>query len=240
MSVPVSAEPTWCADLLDGAGDGAHRHDDAEHGGHDADAGERVGDLLENADRLGLVLVVHVDLAVHQPLEIVRRHAAHQYQSQGVAQELDRVVLVKDRGILLEERAVLGLLDVRLDRDQSVLAGGLEELVQQAQRLEVELLAERGGCEQGAHLGDPCSSGPAPASRPARCRAPCRGSRRFPRAAAAQPDCRRPSVNPPSTDPMTTTRPTMVIILDLRRARRSARSAAVEWPSRVSVRVPRS
>ena len=69
--------------------------------------------LLQRPPPSASLLVMHVDLAVEQHLEIVRRHAAHEHQPQRVAQVDHGVVLCEHRRVLLEERALVGTLDVR-------------------------------------------------------------------------------------------------------------------------------
>ena len=140
------------ADLLDRAGDRAHRDDDAEHGRHDADAGQRVAHPLHGRHRHRLLLVVHVDLAVHERLEVVRRHAADQHEPQRVAQEDDRVVVLQDLRVAREERALLRVLDVGLDRHQAVAPGDLEELEHHLEHVEVERLAEGRGLDELGQL----------------------------------------------------------------------------------------
>jgi hypothetical protein len=86
------------------------------------------------------LLVVGVDLAVHQRLDLVRIEVARHHHAQVVGDELDHVVVVAHRRVLLEQRRVVRVLDVLLDRHQAFLARLLQDVVEQRQQLHVARL----------------------------------------------------------------------------------------------------
>jgi hypothetical protein len=66
----------------------------------------------------------------------------------------DGVVVMPEPGIPGEDGALLRFLDVRLERDQAVLAGGLEYFVEHLQQFPIRLLVERVGLEQAQKGAD--------------------------------------------------------------------------------------
>ena len=199
------------SDLLDGSGDRLHRYHDAQDGRHDADARHRVAHLVERGDDLGVGFVVHVDLRLHEAVEIEGRHASDEHESERVAEEGHLVLLVQDRRITLEYGALLRVLDVRLDGHQAVAPGHLEQLEEQLEGVEIQPLREGRGLGYRLDL-----DGHAAEHRHGR-----RDQHRAD-AHADDDDVFRPGkedpngpfamANPPSTDPMTTRKPTSAIM----------------------------
>jgi hypothetical protein len=95
-------------------------------------------------------VVSGLDLDVEQAVELVRRDARRDDDLEVVADEVQEVLLLRDGRELPEQRALIGVLDVRLDGDEPLLADLGEHLVQQRQQLEVMLLAVIGRPEDGA------------------------------------------------------------------------------------------
>ncbi len=91
-NVPTSAAPTWWPISAGRAVDVAHRDHDAEHGGHDAEAGQRVANLRERGRGPQRLVVVHLQVLVHQRLEVVRRDAADDDDLGRVGEEVHRLV----------------------------------------------------------------------------------------------------------------------------------------------------
>ena len=108
-----------------------HRDDDAQDGGNDADAGKRVANFVERGHRGCVLMMMDIDLCIHKHVEVVRRYAAHEDQTQRVTQESRRVVKVEQFFVFLEKVAPIGILDVAFDRNQPVTARDLKQLIQQ-------------------------------------------------------------------------------------------------------------
>ena len=125
------------ADFRRRAVDVTHRDDDAEHGGDDAEAGQRVADPVERRRRLERLVVVHLQVFVHQRLEIVRRDAADDDHLDRVGQEVDRLVAGQELRVLAQDRALLRILEVRFERHHARLLHLLEQLVQHRQQVDV-------------------------------------------------------------------------------------------------------
>ena len=91
----------------------------------------------------------------------MRIQIARDHQAQVVRHELHGVMIIADRGELLENRRVLGVFNVILDRHQPFLAYLLEDVVEQRHQLHVTRLGvfrafqQRGERGQGRlqHLG---------------------------------------------------------------------------------------
>ncbi len=109
------------ADLRRRAVDLAHRDDDAEHRGDDAEAGQRVADLGERLRRLQRLVVMDLEVLVHQRLEVVGRDAADDDHLHRVGEEVDRVMAGEEARVLREDRALVRILEVRLERHHARL-----------------------------------------------------------------------------------------------------------------------
>ena len=95
----------FVADLLRRAAERAHGDDDAEHGGDDAEAGQRVGRRCESAATgcAGLVVVdFHVEF--HHLVHVEGLDAAGDGDAQGVADEVQRVVVLEEVRVFREDR----------------------------------------------------------------------------------------------------------------------------------------
>ena len=129
-------------DLLRRAADGAHGDADAEHGGDDAEAGKRISDRGQGGDggRFAFVRDLHVE--VHHLVEVKGINASGDGHAQGVANEVAGVVVLDELWVLAEDGALVGLLDIAFDGEQSVFTGLVEDLVAHLQRLKVKGLGE--------------------------------------------------------------------------------------------------
>ncbi len=130
------------ANLLRPTVDVAHRDDDAEHGGDDAEPGQRIAGRANQGDRLVLLLVEGFHLGIEEQRQIAHAAAVHQLL-QAVDQEPERVMILEHRGVHLEDGALLGILDVRFHRQGALAAHHLEEMEQQLEQLEIVALGWR-------------------------------------------------------------------------------------------------
>ena len=139
-NVPTSAAPTLCAD---GRGVRAferrHGVHDAEHRRHDAEAGQRIRHFLHGVRGLVRFLVVRLELVFEQALELVRIEVAADDEPQAVRDELDHVMVVEDLRIFLEEGALVGRLEIVLDRHHALFADLHQDVVQQLEECDVVL-----------------------------------------------------------------------------------------------------
>jgi hypothetical protein len=97
--------------------------------------------------------VMGLDLAVHQRLDLVRVQVARDHHAQVVGDELDHVVVVADGRVLLEQRRLVRVLDIVLDRHQALLAGLLQDVVKQRHQLHVARLGVLAALEALPHAG---------------------------------------------------------------------------------------
>ena len=86
------------------------------------------------------LLVMGVDLAVHQRLDLMGVQVARHHHAQVVGDELRHVVVVADHRVFLEQRRSVRLFHVLLDRHQAFLAGLLQDVVHQRHQLHVARL----------------------------------------------------------------------------------------------------
>jgi hypothetical protein len=87
--------------------------DDAQNGGDDSQARHRVADSRDGRGRLAFLLVRGVQVGVHQLLEVVGVHWRRDLYFQGVADEVNGVVIAQDAWVAFEDFALVWLLDVR-------------------------------------------------------------------------------------------------------------------------------
>jgi hypothetical protein len=89
----------------------------------------------------------------HQLLDLVRVLGAQRDQAPVVAQELDRVMVGDEMREGTEQLAPVGILEMRLERQQAFAAGELEHREQEGQKLEIGGLRIGRAAEQ--HLDVP-------------------------------------------------------------------------------------
>ena len=89
----------------------------------------------------GLVrfLVVRLELVLEQALELVRIEVAADDEPQAVRDELHHVMVGEDLRIFLEEGALVGRLEIVLDRHHAFLADLHQDVVEQLEECDVVL-----------------------------------------------------------------------------------------------------
>ena len=119
--------------------DAGHRRHDAEHGSDDAEAREGVGDLLHGMGRLGGFVVVCFQFVFEQALEFMGIEVATRNQTQAVRDELHHVMVGQHERVFLEDVALVGVLDVLLDGQDTIFTGHHENVVNELEQLDVFL-----------------------------------------------------------------------------------------------------
>ena len=99
----------FVADFLGRAIDRAHRDDDAEHGGDDAEAGQRVGHGAQGRYRLGCIVMLYFHIELEQLIHIEWLDAARNGHAHGVANEVASMVIFDKGRILREHGTFVGL-----------------------------------------------------------------------------------------------------------------------------------
>jgi len=95
--------------------------------------------------------VVRLDLLVHQRFHLVMVVGAEGEEAQVIAQEDERMPIGVEQREALEERALVRLLHVLLERERAFGLGELEDGVEQAQELEIGALVVLLALEQAKH-----------------------------------------------------------------------------------------
>ncbi len=137
--VPTSA-PATCAPTSVIPADRAHGDHDAQHRGHDAEAGQAVGDLVEHRGRLHRLAMVLLQFQLQQRLQLVRLDVAADHQAQAIGDEIDQVVVGLHLGVVGEDAAFGRALDVVFQRHEAFPARLVEQFVEQAEDVDVVLL----------------------------------------------------------------------------------------------------
>jgi len=117
--------------------DRSHGIDDAEYRRDDAESGQRIGHLLHRVAGFSRFLVMGLELVLEETLELVRIQIATDDQAQTVGDELDHVMIREDARILGEHLALLGRLDVRLDRQHAGLPDLHQDVVQELEQIQI-------------------------------------------------------------------------------------------------------
>ena len=84
-----------------------------------------------------LLVMVRLELLVDQGFHLVRIVGAERQHAQIVAEEYQRVMVLGEVRELLEEAALLRMLDMAFEREHALGLGDLEDLVEQAEQLDV-------------------------------------------------------------------------------------------------------
>jgi hypothetical protein len=87
-------------------------------------------------------MVMHFHVELHHLVHVERLHAAGDGHAQRIADKVQRVVVAEKVRIVLEDAALLGLLDVVFDAQQPLFADLVEELIHHLESVEVAGLAE--------------------------------------------------------------------------------------------------
>ncbi len=140
-------------DLFGRSAQRAHGDDHAQHRGHNAQPGQRIGHGRKRGHRLLFAVVLHFHVEVHHLVHVEGIHAAGDHHAHGVAHELAQMVVLQEIRIGLEDGALLRLLHVAFDGEHAAAPGLLQQLVHHAQGGEVARLAEFRGAEDGHGAG---------------------------------------------------------------------------------------
>ncbi len=149
------------ADLDDVAADRTHGDDDAQHRRDDAEAGQAVGDLGQCVRRRHHFVMVLLQLQFQQRFQFMRFDVAADHQAQAVGDEVHQVMVGEHLGVLVEQIARGRGVHVRFQRDETLAARLVQQLVHQGQHVQVVgrlvfvALEHRGDAGEGRlhHLG---------------------------------------------------------------------------------------
>ena len=131
-----------------------HGLDHAEHRGDDAQRRQRIGHRLQSVRAVQLLVQDLLQLTRHDVLDLVRIVGVHADHAQVVADHRAGVVIGEDLRELLEGRAFVGLLDMRLQRHRALGAGQPHQEIQQAQQIDVVRLLVGGAFEHLAEAAE--------------------------------------------------------------------------------------
>ncbi len=113
------------SDFLGRTAESSHGDDDAEHGRHNAQAGQGIGHGTEGGGGLRGILVVHLEVEVEHLVEVEGIDAGDGH-AQRIADEIANVMVFEEGGVLEEDLTLVGLFHVGLESHQAVLAGLVE------------------------------------------------------------------------------------------------------------------
>src|SRR5690606_13807533 len=99
-------------------------------------------DSSERARRLGQLFEYRLDFLLKHAFELVRADLAHGHEPEVVDDEMQELGLRQDERIALEQLALVGCLDVRIECLETACSK-LQQLVHQQEQLPLEL---EGGC----------------------------------------------------------------------------------------------
>ena len=100
-------------------------------------SGKRIRHGAQCLHRLGGIVMVYVHIQLHHLVEIEGFDAAADRHAHGVADEIANVMIFDEGGILRQDRALGRILDVCFERDQSILARLVQQVVHHLQRFEI-------------------------------------------------------------------------------------------------------
>src|SRR5882724_11972460 len=95
--------------------------------------------------------MVRINVRIHESFKVMRSDTASQDNPYRVGEKMDRVMIFDEAGILRKEAALVRIFDVRFKRQLPILAGHLEQLIHDAEQLEILRLRD---CSTGQHLGE--------------------------------------------------------------------------------------
>ena len=113
----------------------------AHHRGDNPKGGQAIAHLLDCDSGNSALVVMGVYLVVHQVFDFHGIEVSTHHQAQIIGKELDQVVIGEQVRKLREQSALLGCLDVALDRHQSLLADLVEHAIEQPHQRHVARLA---------------------------------------------------------------------------------------------------
>src|SRR3546814_18737516 len=100
-------------------GDRSHGLDDAQHGGNDAEAWKSLRQLGERMCNLVILVVLDLEILIHQCFDLVRIVRPERQQAQVVAEELYCVAVFDDVRKLRAERALLRIDSMLIPTQQA-------------------------------------------------------------------------------------------------------------------------
>ena len=86
--------------------------------------------------------MVHLHVQFHHLVHIERLHASSDGRTKRVAQKIHRVMVFEKLRIVLENRTLLGFLNIHLHAQQSLFAYLIQKLVHHLERAQIALLGE--------------------------------------------------------------------------------------------------
>lgn len=114
-------------------GDRTHGLDNAEHGGHDPEGREAIGQILQGMRWLERLVMVLFELFFHRIFDLVRVFKVHGHHTQRVADEIHGEMIFDDLWKPGKDRAVFGLFDMAFQSDHAFGLHGLGQQKQQGQ-----------------------------------------------------------------------------------------------------------
>ncbi len=132
----------FLADFFGRPAERAHGHHHSQHGGNNAQSGQRVGHGAQGSHRLIQFVGMDVHVRFDHLIDIKRFDSSHDRHSHGVAHKIPRLVILQEAGIMREELAFLGRLNVVLHRAGTVVSNLAEQVVHHLQGVEITLLVE--------------------------------------------------------------------------------------------------
>src|SRR5690606_18650846 len=125
-----------------------HGDHDTQYCRHDAEARQGIGDLVYRVGGFFELMLATVNLVLHHTFELMRGHVAGTDDTQVIGDEIQQVFGLHDRGVTAENLARLRIIDILFDSHNTLLAGFVEDLVEQAEQVHVIGFIERGTGEQ--------------------------------------------------------------------------------------------
>ena len=116
--------------------DGTHRLDDAENGGDDPKRGQAVGDRLKRVGGMERMMQAGLDLLVQHLFDLMRIVVVHRGRAHRVADQLHRLVILRDLGVFPKDRGAFRLFDMGFERD-GIAARKADQLEEQAEKIAV-------------------------------------------------------------------------------------------------------
>ena len=112
----------FVADFFRRSAQRSHGDDDAQHGGHDAQAGQGIGHAAQRSDRHTGGVVVDFQVEVQQLVEIKGFHSADGH-AQGVAEVVASVMVFQEADTWRGSGLSVGFLDVIFQGHQALRGG---------------------------------------------------------------------------------------------------------------------
>ena len=131
--------------------DGAHGFDNAEHGRNNTQRGQGVRHCLNSCRNPMVFMMVRLDFFIHQRFHFVRCLAAEAHHAEVITNELDGMMVIVKRRKLVKEVTLIGVFDVRFERQHPLGARHLEYLILHAEQFDIVFFFIRGPLGGLAH-----------------------------------------------------------------------------------------